>query len=362
MGLAFRRIYRPPGGAYAATMKPDADVAQFTLRQLEIFCTVAQTKSLTRAAKQLDVRQPSISQQLSRMESAVGGKLVRYVNNELRLTPAGQYLLDEAVQILAAVDRAGAGLAEFFEGRRGRLVVGALPSAARNLLPAVMASLKEALPGYALDVVDVTPREAAEQLQSRTLDAAIVSTYAVTQRAGLRVTPVMSDRQLLAVPRAVPDLADIADPASDLAPHHFDMLRRTVRYAFGSEHTARVNAWYEALIPRTEFGLRCRAFESALAFVEGGLASAIVPELAVRQGDRVLFDVALYDLPVPPRQTVLMVPEQYAAVAGIRALTRALQAAAAALAPLEVRPVPQFARRAVPRAPGEPMEEAATPL
>lgn len=337
---------------------PDPDATQLTLRQLEIFCTVAQTGSLTRAAKQLDVRQPSISQQISRMEGVVGGKLVRFVNAELRLTPAGQFLLEEAIAILAAVDRTSAGLAQFFAGRRGRLVVGALPSAARNLMPAVFSRLAETLPGYALDLIEVTPREAPEQLQSRTLDAAVVSTYAITQRSGLRVVRVTGDRQLLAVPSAMPDLSLMADPRRELTAEHLAMLRRTVRYAFGSEHTARVNAWYEALIPDAEFALRCRSFETALAFVEAGCASAIVPELAVRQGARPLFDVTLYDMHLPARETVLMVPEQYLALPAIRALTEALHAAAAALPPLHVRPVPLFAAAAVANVPGDPIASA----
>lgn len=325
-------------------MQVNVSAHQFTLRQLQIFCTVAQTKSFTRAAKLLDVRQPSISQQLSRMEHAVGGKLIRFVNSEMRLTPAGQFLLDEATRILGAVDRTSAGLAEFFDGRRGRLVVGALPSVTRNLLMPAFARLREVLPSYSLDVVEVTPREAVEQLQGRLLDVAVVSAYAVTPRAGLNVTPVLRDRQLLAVPASMPDLLELRDLEAELSPRELATLRHTVRYAFGSEHTTRVNAWYDALVPGADLAVRCRSYESALAFVEGGLASALVPELAVRQGERLLFDLTLYEMPLPPRETVLLMPRQYASLPGIRALRQALGAAAAAMRPLEVRPVPAFAR------------------
>ena len=65
------------------------------------------------------MRQPSISQQISKMEHALGGKLVRFVNNEMRLTPAGEFLVEEAGRILGAVDHAKAGLSEFFSGERG---------------------------------------------------------------------------------------------------------------------------------------------------------------------------------------------------------------------------------------------------
>lgn len=318
---------------------------QFTLRQLQMFRAVVQTGSLTRAAKLLDVRQPSISQQLSRMEHAVGGKLVRFVNSELRLTPAGQFLYEEALHILGAVDRTSARLTEFFEGSRGRLVVGALPSVVRNILMPAYGLLKETVPGYTLDVVELTPREAPEQLQGRILDAAIISAYGIVSRTGLRATSLASDPQVLAVPTSMPDLTDVSDPARELSADEFGVLRRTVRYAFGSEHTAQVNDWYDRLVPDAERTVRCRTYDSALAFVESGFGVALVPEFAARQGERQIFDVTLYETPLPVRRLVLLTLDQYATLPGVRALTDASKATAAALTPLMARPVPAFARR-----------------
>lgn len=317
---------------------------QFTLRQLQIFWAVAQSRSLTRAAKQLDVRQPSISQQLSRMEHQIGGKLIRYVNNELRLTAAGEFLLAETGAILEAVDRASAGLNEYFEGVRSQLTVGALPSLARNIVAPAFVRLRREHPGYVMDLAEVTPREAREQLNGRLFDAAVLSDYADGTVQGLRSVPIMADRQLLAVPRALPDLGDIQSPARDLAADALGIMNRTARYAFGSAHTERVTAWYERLLPQSDATLRCRTFESALAFVEEGEGVAIVPELAVRQKSRLLFDVTLYDLGLPPRQTILLTPFQTARLPSIAALEAALKDAAASLEPLETRPIPAFVR------------------
>ncbi|RAH99992.1 hypothetical protein DLJ53_19880 [Acuticoccus sediminis] len=317
---------------------------QFTLRQLQIFWAVAQSRSLTRAAKQLDVRQPSISQQLSRMEHMIGGKLIRYVNNELRLTPAGEFLLAEAGGILEAVDRASAGLGEYFEGVRSQLTVGALPSLARNLVAPAFARMRRDHPGYLLDLAEVTPREAREQLNGRLFDAAVMSDYSEGTGQGLRTVPIIGDRQLLAVPRDLPDLTDVTSLAQGLSEDARATMSRTARYAFGSEHTARVTAWYDRLLPGSEATLRCRTFESALAFVEEGQGVAIVPELSVRQGARLLFDVTLYDLGLPVRQTVLLTPFQTARLPSIAALEAALKDAASGLEALETRPIPAFVR------------------
>ena len=54
-----------------------------TLNQLRIFWAVAHGASLTRAAKQLGITQPSLSQQLAKLEQALGSRLFDRINNEL---------------------------------------------------------------------------------------------------------------------------------------------------------------------------------------------------------------------------------------------------------------------------------------
>src|SRR5258707_13379762 len=115
----------------------------------------------------------------------------------------------------------------------------------------------------------------------------------------------MEDAQFLGVPGGVADLTDIAEPERELSKRDWDVLNSTIRYAFASEHTDRVNMWYEQLLPSNRVLARCRSFESALAFVEMKLGTAIVPELAVHQNGRPLFDIALYSVPIPARKTLL---------------------------------------------------------
>jgi DNA-binding transcriptional LysR family regulator len=323
----------------------DASAQDLTLRQLQIFWVVVHAGSLTRAAKQLEMRQPSISQQLSKMERQLGGKLMRFVNNELRLTPAGEFLRDEAGRILGAVDSAKAGLTEFFEGRRARFAVGALPSLARNLLPPAFKLLSETGNHYALEIMEMMPGEAIEQLHGRTIDAAIITGYAARVRLspGLKPIVVGEDEQLLAVPKGFPDLSRMARPEMELAPAELEVLNATVRYAFGSEHTLRVNHWYDNLLPDSRMIARCRTFESALGFVERGLGVAIVPALSAFQDGRPLFDVTLYALPVEHRQTIALVPDHYETLRSLKAFLDALKQAAAAIETPAVGPAPRFA-------------------
>ena len=144
---------------------------------------------------------------------------------------------------------------------------------------------------------------------------------------------------------------NIADPEKELSPHDYELLNRTVRYAFASEHTDRVNMWYEQLLPNSRMLARCRSFESALAFVEMGLGTAIVPELAVHQNGRPLFDVTLYSVPLPHRKTLLVAPDHYFALPHLKAFLGAFADCSSSLARPEARPVPHFAaKRLAPEA------------
>lgn len=329
-----------------------------TFRQLQIFWVVVHAGSLTRAAKQLEMRQPSISQQLSKMEHQLGGKLMRFINGEMRLTAAGEFLRDEAGRILGAVASTRAGLTEFFEGRRARFAVGALPSLARNLLAPAFARLAGGGDSYSLDILEMMPGEAIEQLNGRTIDAALITGYAARVRLspGLKAIVIGEDGQLLAVPTSFPDLSEIADPARDLTAADARVLNSTIRYAFGSEHTNRVNQWYDHLLPGSRMVARCRTYESALALVERGCGSAIVPQLSAFQRDRALFDVTLYALPVARRQTIALVPDHYLTLQSLKGLLDTLKAVAAEMPLAAVRPAPRFANE---RLGGEIATEAA---
>jgi DNA-binding transcriptional LysR family regulator len=318
---------------------------ELTLRQMQIFWTVAHAGSMTKAAKQLNMRQPSISQQLSRMEHVLGGKLIRFVNAEMRLTPAGEYLLAEAANILGGFDRTKAGLLEIFQGRRGRLVVGTLPSLARNLLMPCFQRLLAHEGQQVLDIVETTPREAIEQLNGRMIDMALISGYAVVTKLspGLQAVLIGEDSQLLAVPESLPDLTGSVSPETELSEGDAAVLNRTIRFAFGSEHTNRLEMWYDHLLPQSVMAARCRTYESALPFVELGIGTALIPDLALQQQGRQLFEAALYEVPVPRRQTVALVPQQSARLPAVKAVLDLLREVFATTPRLNARPAPPFA-------------------
>ena len=100
----------------------------FDLRQLECFCALARAGSFTKAAQELGIAQPSLSEQIARLEQGLGAALFERSNRRVELTQRGEAILGKAQALLEDA----AALPEHFErareGVRGPLRVGAIPT------------------------------------------------------------------------------------------------------------------------------------------------------------------------------------------------------------------------------------------
>jgi DNA-binding transcriptional LysR family regulator len=316
----------------------------FSLHQLRIFWAVAHSPSLTRAAKQLGLTQPSLSQQIAKLESSLGGKLFDRVNNQLVITDAGRFLLRKAERILAEADEAVAGLAEFQLGRRGRLAVGALASLGRCLLPEAYRIASARMPKLELDIHELAPGEAIEQLYGRNLQIAVISAYSIANnRISFNKIELGSDPYVLAVPRGL-DLAT-ARSLEELDEPARAVMSRCIEFNFGNQHNQRVEDWYRRHLGRFEPVARCRTYEAALAMVEHGIGVALVPLLTAQLNGRLLFDLDLWTVPRLERPIVALVPPQYLRAQPYQLFVEALRMAGLAMRLPEIRPVPPLLDR-----------------
>lgn len=333
-----------------------------SLRQLRIFWAVAHSPSLTRAAKQLGLTQPSLSQQLAKLEKALDGRLFDRISNQLVLTDAGRFLLRKIETILAEVDEAEAGFAEFRIGRRGRIAVGALGSLARSLVPPAYAQALKTIPDLELDIHEIAPGEAIDQLYGRNLQIALLSAGSFADnRVSFSRIAIASDTYVLATPTSL-DLTGVADPETELPPAARRLINRCIQFNFGTPHTRRVEAWYRHVLPRHTIVAQCRTYEVALAMVEAGLGIALVPLLTTQLDGRELFKVRLYAVPGLARPVVALVPPQYRHAQPYATFIEALQTAGAALTLPSAAPPPPFLSRPEPgetRASAHGVEELA---
>ncbi|MGB0372723.1 MAG: LysR substrate-binding domain-containing protein [Opitutales bacterium] len=148
--------------------------------RIQTFLVVIEEGSLNRAALRLGVTQPTLTRQLQSLEAELGGSLVERGNWGVRPTNLGYLLRDKMEPIVDDFEAAWKELQAAGRGQTQRLRVGYLGlSAARYLNPALSA-LREAFPDLKLELLDLTPVEQIEALESGRLDVAMVGQEAKT--------------------------------------------------------------------------------------------------------------------------------------------------------------------------------------
>src|SRR5437764_9411365 len=105
-------------------------------RRLLTFRAVAHEHSFSRAAEQLSLTQPSVSHQIALLETEIGVRLLDRGRGGLRLTAAGEVLLEHADQVAWRLQLAEGQIAELAQERREQVRVGCFPTALAGFMPA----------------------------------------------------------------------------------------------------------------------------------------------------------------------------------------------------------------------------------
>ena len=147
---------------------------QVQLQQLAYFVAVADAQHFTRAADQVGVAQPSLSQQVRALERELGAPLLQRTRGNVSLTDAGEALLPVARRMLADADAARRRIREVLQLDRGRVRLGATPSLCTGLLPGVLAGFHRDHPGIELAIQEGGSRDLQRGLAEGALDFALV--------------------------------------------------------------------------------------------------------------------------------------------------------------------------------------------
>lgn len=123
-------------------------------RHLRAFAAVARDGSVTRAAAELNVSQPALTQTINALERIAGTRLLDRGPRGITLTAAGQEFLTVAEQLIEITDRALADLRNLSEVRRGLVSVAGLPSVASGFLPKIVARFRTRHPNVRVIIHD----------------------------------------------------------------------------------------------------------------------------------------------------------------------------------------------------------------
>ncbi|WP_127755087.1 LysR family transcriptional regulator [Devosia sp. 1566] len=316
-------------GRARATSAAQPRTGDLTLHQLRIFWAVARSTTLTNAAKQLGLTQPSLSQQLAKLEANVGTLLFHRRSNEMELTEAGQYLLPKAEQVLRSITELEDGLGQFGAGQRLTLRLAGINSVLRVVLPRAVGALQGQFPDLEFDLLESAPGEILDLLYSRRVTIGLLAANSVAQAGvGFVQVPLLEDPYVLVVPKGL-ELDGVSDPQAQLPAEGWRLLNQAIQFSFGSRHASRVADWYARLLPEHRVVAQCRSFETAIGLVRAGAGVCLAPALASVGIDGVPSDVTLYRVQAPPRRIVALVPSQYRRVEPYAAMLEALQASAA---------------------------------
>src|SRR5690349_11922605 len=123
------------------------------LRSLHFFVRIAELGSISRAAAHLQIAQPALTRHVQRLEDELDAALFTRVNRGVRLTEAGQKLLENAQRILRDVERAGDEIRAHKAHPSGKIVLGVTPTLCPVVVPELFGRMRLHYPMIELKVV-----------------------------------------------------------------------------------------------------------------------------------------------------------------------------------------------------------------
>jgi LysR family hydrogen peroxide-inducible transcriptional activator len=241
------------------------------LNQLRYVLAVAEAGNFTRASAKLDIAQPSISQQISKLERELGHKLFHRIGRKAVLTEAGGAFLERARKILFEVEDAASELKDHPTLER-KITVGAIQSLAPFVLPSVVARCRERFPNLQVNIREDFKVTLIRDILEGELDLALVALPVADP--SIHAELLWKEPLILIVAKGHPLAKKEQVTAADLASETFILLGSSsslaiqVRNFCGEHH-------FEPRI-----GSRCSQIATVKALVGTGAGISILPRLA----------------------------------------------------------------------------------
>ena len=299
------------------------------LRRLQILRAVAREGSFSAAARSLDYTQPAVSHHVARLEAEVGTPLLVRGGRGVRLTEAGQALVEHADVVLSRLASAEDEIAAIAGLRAGRVRLAAFPSASATLVPLAARALKDSHAEVTVSLIEAEPPEALALLRAGDVDLALAFGYPESE--------VASGRDLETVPLLEDPLALVLPPRSAGTGRDRRARQTTLADLAGETWIAGCERCRAHLLHLA----RAAGFEPEIAFatddyvtvqalVAAGLGVALLPSLALAASRR--DDVLTVTLPAPAaRQIAAVVPAAARQPPAVAAMLEALMRAAETL-------------------------------
>ena len=272
------------------------------MQQLRYVVAVARTGNFSRAAEHCHVAQPSLSQQIQKLEDELGERLFDRLKREVKLTAHGEAFLRRAVRILEEAAAAKREATDAQDLLRGTLTIGALPTLAPYLLPAALAAFTKKFRGVEIVIHEDTTARLLKLAHGYEIDFALASQPIHDER--LEVKDLFSEELLLALPPAHRLARKRSVSAADLAGENLIVMKEG--HCLGDQ----VLGFCERRELKAKISFRSAQLETVQALVAAGLGLSLVPAMAAQTERENLPKYRSLSSPKPQRKIVAVWPKQ----------------------------------------------------
>ncbi|MBE2180664.1 MAG: LysR family transcriptional regulator [Chthoniobacterales bacterium] len=272
------------------------------MHQLRYAVAVARAGNFSRAAEQCHIAQPSLSQQIQKLEEELGQRLFDRMKRTAKPTPHGEAFLRRAVRILEEADAAKREAMETTGLLRGNLAVGVLPTIAPYLLTDVLLAFSGRFPGIETVVHEDTTAQLIRQVLAYDLDLALVSRPIDGTR--LEVRELFREELKLALPPGHPLTRKRSVGIGDLQDEQLIVMKPG--HCLGDQ----VLGFCERHGANPRISFRGAQLETIQALVRAGAGISMVPAMAAMQDRK---DAPVYRSlasPKPERAVIAIWPKQ----------------------------------------------------
>jgi LysR family hydrogen peroxide-inducible transcriptional activator len=272
------------------------------MHQLRYVVAVARTGNFSRAAEHCHVSQPSLSQQIQKLEDELGERLFDRMKRQAKLTPHGEAFLRRAIRILEEADAAKREATDARDLLRGTVSVGVLPTIAPYLLPDVMAEFTAKFPGVEMVVHEDTTAGLIKLTHGYEIDFALASQPIQDER--LKIAELFSEELLLALPPGHALTRKRTVAVADLEGERLIVMKEG--HCLGDQ----VLGFCDRRNVKSKISFRSAQLETIQALVSSGLGISLIPAMATRNEREDLPEYRSLQSPRPERRIVAVWPKQ----------------------------------------------------
>ena len=261
-------------------------------RQVQYAILLSQVRSFSQLAEQLGISQPALSKQILNLEAELDIKLFDRNHMPLSLTPAGEYFIRRAQEMLYQEDQLRKSLDQFRSGQKGRLVIGVTPFRSFYLMPDIVKQMKEQFPGVQIVLHEENSLHLRTAVAEGKFDFAVVNLP--VDESVLEVVPLEPDTLVLAVPKSLTHLL----PQKDTRSIEFPDAAALPFVVVGQ--TQEMRQLFDKLCAKADFEPNIAAetvsITTAWAMTSAGVGATLLPLQFVRK-NHFSQELVLYEIP-----------------------------------------------------------------